>query len=243
MGRPGGCGGATLAAPVSRPSRPRKPTRSPGRPPTVPPTANELPATSSSSTRPTRKPTPTWQTGGASCCACRPGASAPTPARSSWSGPGGRGSWANDRPASRVAARGIGRLGRRWSTGSAGRSLMPSARSDPSRTARTPRLNNGRPAATPTAPLVACATWPATATTDPSGRRRLVAATIGPTAGDHATATTTSATSAPCSRMVARPPRPQTTTSERPPRASTASHGPRSPAPRGRARRRFARVG
>src|SRR6266511_3269189 len=56
-------------------------------------------------------------------------------------------------------------------------------------------------------------------------------------------ATTPSATSAPCSRMVARPPRPQTTTSERPPRAPTASHGPRSPAPRGRARRRFARVG
>ncbi len=61
--------------------------------------------------------------------------------------------------------------------------MTPSAHSDPSRTARTPRLNNGRPAATPTAPLVACATWPATATSDPSGRRQPVAATIGPTGG------------------------------------------------------------
>jgi hypothetical protein len=127
MVRPGGCAEATWRTRVSGTSRRRRHTRSPGRLLTVPPTANATPATSSSSsTRRTRRPTPTWRTGDASCCACRRGASAPTPTRSSCCSRHGCGSWASGPPPSRAAGCGIGRSSRPSSTASAGTSPMPS---------------------------------------------------------------------------------------------------------------------
>jgi AAA domain len=194
---------ATSYGHVSSPSRQRRPTRSPGRRPTVPPTANAPPATSSSSTRRTRRSTRSWWPSIRWWCARTSGAPAPRRARSNWSGRDGRVSWANGRPASRVVAPGIGRWSRRLSTGSAGTSMMPSARSAPGRTVRMPRLRSGAPGSTPSRRLVACATWRATGPSAATARRRPVAATsaavIGASVSDQTTANVTTTTSAPCS--------------------------------------------
>src|SRR6266511_539961 len=65
----------------------------------------------------------------------------------SWSGPDGLVSWTNGRPAPRVAACGIGRSSRRWSTGNASDVSDPDRPLGPEPHGRTCRLSTGVPAA------------------------------------------------------------------------------------------------
>jgi hypothetical protein len=149
---------ATLPGCGSRSSRPRKPPRSPASRWTVPPAGNARPARPSSSTRPTGKPTRTCWPSTRRWCGRTSGAAAPRPARSNWNGPAGRATSETGPLRSRVVAPGIGRSSRPWSTGNAGTSRMASARSGPSRTARTCRWKSDAPGSMPSGRSVAYAT-------------------------------------------------------------------------------------